>query len=1018
MITTNAIRPTLNKINVSAYPNVCSHCKGVKKNYVLNVPKNHVPLVEKVTKNKPVHSSVSVGDKSTNCSNAMMKTSLWNARSLKNKTDLVHDYLSDHNLDLMLFTECWLNGNDLAARKLENNGTFRLMLNPRSNRTGGGVGCLYRSNLNIQKIDTKQTTSFEHLALDIDRKAIIVLIYRAEPSTRNNYSMSTFYEEFSDLIANFHTDKRELMITGDFNLHINKPHVRKVTKFNEILETFNLKQHVIGPTHLAGNTLDLIITREQSNIITKYDIDDLISDHHSILIDMKISKPSKAKKYVKYRKTKNMNLNNFKIDLRHFLSSRLDRTGLSLLSLDHLIETYEDSKKILDKHAPESGKFITIRNPTPWNTEDIKSLKTAKRKAEKKWRKTRSQSDLDNFREKRNELTKHTSEFKKKSLAKKIKDNKGNSKALFKIVNAELQRTQETPLPLVNDDKKLATNFLNFFDDKINKIRQKLDNSSTKPTIENSFKGSPLTTFKMLSQDEIKKIIEKMNPKHSSLDPLPTWLIKECRDEFIPIITQIVNKSLQLGTIPNTLKHAIIKPLLKKAGQDLELKNYRPVSNLKFLSKIIETAVITQYNEHLARNSLHDMKQSAYKPLHSTETLLTKISNDILINGNNGDLTMLVLLDLSAAFDTIDHDILLERLEYMHGIRGMALKWFTSYLKDRTQSVIINETESESKTLKFGVPQGSKLGPILFNTYIAPLSAVVNKHQIEDQKYADDEQLIMAFKPTHNDGLTAKAKMENCISDIRKFLTDNKLCNNGEKTEFIILGPKGKLRNLNIDSITVDNVDIKAADHVKNLGVMLDKHMTMDKQVSKMCQAAYFNIRNIGHIRSSLDKEVTKTLVNALVTPHLDYGNGLLYNISCKLIKKLQVAQNSAVRLIDKLSKREHITEARKNLHWLPIEARIEYKIITTTWKILNNQSPEYLKRLITLKNNNRSLRSSGKLLLEPPDTKSRNSWGSRPFAISSPTLWNRLPDDLKQKKTIESFKKSLKTHLFRKYYS
>jgi hypothetical protein len=259
--------------------------------------------------------------------------------------------------------------------------------------------------------------------------------------------------------------------------------------------------------------------------------------------------------------------------------------------------------------------------------------------------------------------------------------------------------------------------------------------------------------------------------------------------------------------MPTELKYALVKQLLKKIRLELTKKNYRPVSNLSFLGKLIESAVIKQYIDHLSKHKLEDDKQSAYKKHHSTETLLTKIHNDITLNLSKGEVTMLVLLDLSAAFDTIDHDILLKRLKNRYGIYGNALKWFKSYISGRSQSVTIKDTVSDKLALKFGVPQGSKLGPILFNSYIAPVSEVAARNHVADEKYADDEQLILSFKPTLlNNQKNAVKKMEKCIMEIREFLHENMLCNNSEKTELLIIGTPSNLKKLQLSALKVDNV--------------------------------------------------------------------------------------------------------------------------------------------------------------------------------------------------------------------
>ena len=257
--------------------------------------------------------------------------------------------------------------------------------------------------------------------------------------------------------------------------------------------------------------------------------------------------------------------------------------------------------------------------------------------------------------------------------------------------------------------------------------------------------------------------------------------------------------------------------------------------------------------------------------------------------------------------------------------------------------------------------------------------------------------------------------MEKCIDEIRTFLHENKLCNNGDKTEFMIIGSKNNLQKLEANSITVNNIQIKAVDKVKNLGVIFDKAMTMEKQVNSMCKKAFFNIKNIAHVRKSLNKEDTKTAIHALVTPHLDYGNALLYGTNKKLVDKLQVAQNSAARLIERLRKYDRISHVRKDLHWLPVQARIKFKILNMTWKALNNESPMYMQDLLTLSTSGLNLRSNHKMLLKIP--RSHTKYGERAFSSMAPVLWNSLPYHLRSAKNNEMFRNKLKTHLFHNSY-
>jgi hypothetical protein len=215
---------------------------------------------------------------------------------------------------------------------------------------------------------------------------------------------------------------------------------------------------------------------------------------------------------------------------------------------------------VLDKHAPIWEKNVTDRKPTPWSKSDIIIEKSKKRRLEKKWRRSRRQCDLENYKEQRNKYNNLLNDFKKKNLSKLIAQNRGNSRNMFRALNNALHRKPKPVLPPCENDTELANNFIEFFEEKIDKIRSKLDkDNSTIPIDHISFNGNPLFKFRTLTDTEVKKILNKMS-KSCSLDPLPLWMVKECIEEFLPIITKIINLSLQLCVVPQKLKHAVIKP--------------------------------------------------------------------------------------------------------------------------------------------------------------------------------------------------------------------------------------------------------------------------------------------------------------------------------------------------------------------------------------------------------------------------------------------------------------------------
>ena len=262
--------------------------------------------------------------------------------------------------------------------------------------------------------------------------------------------------------------------------------------------------------------------------------------------------------------------------------------------------------------------------------------------------------------------------------------------------------------------------------------------------------GQNFESFLHVSSGEVHKIIKASKSKTCTLDPLPTWLLKICIEDVLPALTEIVNKSLEGSVVTENMKQAIITPLLKKPGLDPILKNYRPVSNLSFLSKVVERIVAKQLLNHIYENKCHEILQSAYKTNHSTETALLRVKNDIVIAMDGQKVVLLILLDLSAAFDTVDHEILLNCMSSRFGIKGKVLEWFRSYLSNRGQAVMVNGALGNSQTLKYGVPQGSVLGPILFTLYTAPLADVVRQHNVQFHFYADDTQLCLSFKPNYD----------------------------------------------------------------------------------------------------------------------------------------------------------------------------------------------------------------------------------------------------------------------------
>ena len=478
----------------------------------------------------------------------------------------------------------------------------------------------------------------------------------------------------------------------------------------------------------------------------------------------------------------------------------------------------------------------------------------------------------------------------------------------------------------------------------------------------------------------------------------------------------ITNLSFEEGYVPDNLKIALILPLLKKLGLDPEvLKNFRPVSNLPYLSKLLERLAAVRLVDHMFLHQLHELFQSSYKKFHSTETALLKIQSDILGALDGGKCVLLIMLDLSAAFDTIDHSVLLTRLQKEIGLHGKVLQWFESYLTGRKQTVVIDGIQSKSWDLLFGVPQGSVLGPILFLIYMGPLGKILAMLGVKYHFYADDSQIYVTFdlEGKHS----AVTKVQEAVLVIKQWMKDNFLCLNDDKTEVLLIASKHNHTKLDIPSVSIGNVDIEPAKQAKNIGFIFDHIMDAKAQVHQICKSGWFQLSRIGRIRPYLDSKSTQILVHAFITSRIDMNNCLLIGLPKNLTKKVQVLQNAAARLIKKVSKFSHITDTLIELHWLPVPQRIEYKTLLIVFKALNDLAPQYLRDLIKRKHTTtHALRSNSLNLLATKQTI-RATYGDRNFVNVAPRMWNAMPEPLRCCENLTSFKRLLKTYLFKKAY-
>ena len=623
-------------------------------------------------------------------------------------------------------------------------------------------------------------------------------------------------------------------------------------------------------------------------------------------------------------------------------------------------------------------------------------------------------------------------ECRARHIRNAIGEGQGDPKRLANIVQGVLGRQQSSSsLPRHVETQDLVEDFSAFFQAKVTNIRNtfgNVDTSISLPSVNHETADGQLKRLSATNDAEIIKLVKDSPNKTCSLDSVPTWIVKECIEILAPALTSLVNTSISEADFPPELKHALVTPILKKNNLDKDnLNNYRPVSNLSFISKLIEKVVACRFREHLDTNRLYPKFQSAYRKLHGTESALLRVHHDIIQHIDRGNCVALVLLDLSAAFDTIDHALLLTTLENEFGITQSALQWISTYMTFRSQSVRIDPGVDSKQSscgasmstpvpLTCGVPQGSILGPLLFTLYISPLSDIIASHGVQYHLYADDTQLYMPID--RDNPAEAISTLEKCCLAIKTWMSTHLLKLNDAKTEVLLLGSQTQLKNVNFPSLIIgeSQVPVTKSGSIRNLGVFFDSTLSMKTHVVKTCQSAHFHLRNIGRLRKLIDMDTTKMLIHSLVINRLDYCNSLMLGIPSNTIDRLQKIQNKAARIVTLSKPRDHITPVLKSLHWLPINKRIEFKIACVIFKCLHNDTPHYLSELVHRYVPVRPLRSEHQLRVIVPTQ--RLSLSDQSFAIGGAKIWNSLTFETKNSPNIRIFRGRLKTELFESFYN
>ena len=947
----------------------------------------------------------------------MLRLLSWNVQSLCNKIHLILQVLNDENIDIACIQETWFSSESNIITSIIKKAGYNISHVYRSDKVGAGVAIIWKNQLQsvtqICKIIPQDYISLQYkcMVFNLRPKILLISIYRLQEQP-----FSQFLIDLEHLISSHFNNSHSFILVGDFNTHFEKTDSNNNILLSDLMASYGLSsQFVDGPTHKKGHTLDLIFLNNfeiQASVTPPMSFD--IGDHFPVYFTLnnvtnRIS--SHTMKRVTYRNLRGINLVEFSSDL----CTQLDNLhGLDFPS--HYQQFFNITNETLGRHAPLKTKTVSSKESVPWLDSEYKTERALRRKYERAWKESIKKSGKTDTPERvpyviqRKKCANLVTLKRSQYLKNIIQNSDGDQRSLNKIVCEVLDKNKfSSSFPSHDQPVELANRFNSFYTNKVQTIRDKIpiiDSSETFEDGRTTFVGQPLNVFSPVTVEEKKSLLKGKSVKAAYNDILPRPVLKKVVDTLLPYICDLINLSLKSASMEG-VKEATIIPLLKKAGLDPEiLKNYRPVSDIVVISKLIETVVLARLNQHISINNLQCHFQHGYKKFHSTETLLLKVVDDILIGFDKNSGTILLLLDLSAAFDTVDIDKLLNILEKEFGITGIALKWFHSFLTNRKQRVRIHDSLSEYLDVLFGVPQGSVLGPVLFNLYAKSLYNVIGAAGFETSGYADDSNARLTFSLTFQHGVITQ-HLPDLMDKITQWMNHFFLKINPDKTEIILFVPQNLSNHPTINGTFLKNgTCIRFSDTVTNLGGRLDKFLTLEPFINSTVALCYKQLKDISSIRNLIEKKHAEMLVHSVISSRLDYCNSLFYGLKKSVIERLQKVQNAAARVVLKLRKRDPIRQEMSNLHWLRITERILFKVIVMTFKCINNMGPVELSSLITFHSvENCTLRY---MFLE-------SVHGRRSFRYAAPRLWNALPITIRKLTVLSNFKSKVKHLLFNK---